>query len=410
VSEVETSEYESGVEGSEVGGRSGVEGSEMDSEVDGSEQLEGSLVGSSIAGDEDGDVTMMPGRTVPHRRQKSEDDVELGSSPDMHSTPRAVRTTGASADQKGKSKAGNSRSERIAAVPSPYEAMRRELYGLPSKAGGKAAPITPGKRGPILPDMSMTTPSSSSPFAAPPESAFRSATQGNYGYNNNKDTIMHHDLMGKTYRVGFTPLAGEKTSRGRNNENSTVGIGAAGKKATGTPVSKWAHMMDETLSSSPEEPTPQLRAELFTPGKAHGGFKPRAGVSIQTPGRKNAIEQQRERRKSNNASRKSGEGLGAMGAAPRTSDSKSNVLGDDFEAAMSRGRAGFTGRLAFDIDSDEEEGLPEMSPLKTMQMDFFKKELGGNDGNENGLMYGGGRLIQTPGKASPHPRSMTDRI
>jgi DASH complex subunit ASK1 len=258
--------------------------------------------------DDEGDLTITTPGTQKRHESEDEDDPLLTSPsmPHNHSTPRMPGSA------TGKQRAGRDvTATKVADQPSPYEALRREMRG-DKGAASKATPITPGKRPPALPDMSMTP--GSSPFAIPPESAFKTA--------GNKDTILHQGILGKNYRVAATPMTARRT-----------------------------HVLDTTMSS-PDEPEPQLRAEIFS-----SPVKP--GYSVQTPGRKEAVERHRaERRRSSKAADQ-----------PRELD-----FGE-----ATRGRSGFTSRSVLNWDSEDEE-LPEMSPPKTMH--FHLGEM---------------KLIQTPG-------------
>ena len=172
--------------------------------------------------------------------------------------------------------------------------------------------------------MSMT-PAGSSPFAARPPAG-----------GANGDTILHQGVLGRTYRVAATPLTAQRS------------LSMFGRDGGG--------------GSSPEtedDDEPQLRAEIFSsPGRPPRG--PAPGTSVLTPRRKGAVDQRREER------RRSSMGLVAAG--------------DD---GGERGRAGYTARsvLGWASDGEDSEGLPEMSPPKTMRFDF-----------------GGRPVIQTPAR------------
>jgi DASH complex subunit ASK1 len=283
-----------------------------ESHAEGEERTEESVYTSpSHTIEEDEDVTI----TTPNNQKKNvsedEDDPLLTSPsiPHDHSTPRMPGLGG-----KRRQKAPrDATATKVADYPSPYETLRREMRGDKGAAAGNA-PITPGKRPPALPDMSMTP--GSSPFAIPPESAFKAAA--------NKDTILHQGILGRTYRVAATPMTARRTQ-----------------------------ILDTTMSS-PDEPEPQLRAEIFS-------SPVRPGYGVQTPGRKEAIERQRvERRRSSKG----------VPAEPRELD-----FGE-----ATRGRSGFTARSVVDWASDDDE-IPEMSPPKTLRFNLGEM-----------------RLIQTPGK------------
>jgi DASH complex subunit ASK1 len=294
-----------------------IDDSSLNADAEGSQiEIEGETEPSvytspSHAIDDDDDITITtPGNQKKHISEDEDDPLLTSPSiPHNHSTPRMP----GSAKGKRREKASQDvTATKVADYPSPYEALRRELRGERGPASG-AAPITPGKRPPALPDMSMTP--GSSPFALPPESAFKTAA--------NKDTILHQGILGRNYRVAATPMTARR-----------------------------AHVLDTTMSS-PDEPEPQLRAEIFS-------SPVRPGYSVQTPGKKEAFERQRmERRRSSKGVREEPREL-------------------DFGEAT-RGRSGFTARSVVDWGSDD-EGIPEMSPPKTMRFDLGEM-----------------RLIQTPG-------------
>jgi DASH complex subunit ASK1 len=219
--------------------------------------------------------------------------------------------------------------------------MRRELRGDPPSARGAPLPSTPGRRPPALPDMSMT-PAGSSPFAAlPPGTGARAA---------NKDTILHQGVLGRTYRVAATPLTAQRSLRM---------FGGAGSRGDSP---------DDDDDDDDEEP--QLRAEIFSSPVRAAPRGPAPGTSVLTPRRRGAVERRREER------RRSSRGLLAL------DDDDDD---DDDEEQATRGRAGqHTARsvLGWASDGDDDsEGLPEMSPPKTMRFDF-----------------GGRAVIQTPAR------------
>jgi DASH complex subunit ASK1 len=271
---------------------------------------------AGIASSDDGDA----------KRDDDSDVAALLSSPSLahsHSTPRQP---------------ASHRRRRPLVVedrPSPYEAMRREMRGEPASAARAAAPTTPGKRPPALPDMNMT-PTGSSPFAVP--TTAREA---------NKDTILHQGILGRTYRVAATPLTSQRTLRMFGNDGRDRG-------GLSSPE------MDDD-----DDDEPQLRAEIFS-SPVRPARNPAPGTSVLTPRRKGAVEWRREER------RRSSKGL---------------IRGEDAEERRpggeegERGRGGYTARSVLDWASDDdEEELPEMSPPKTMRFDF-----------------GGQPVIQTPG-------------
>lgn len=205
----------------------------------------------------EGDETVTsPGRP---EHESTSDNEEILSSPSMahaHSTPRMPAT----AKQTRPKPTPVPAQPQFAEYPSPYERLKREMEGTLGEAVGKAQPVTPGK-GHALPDMSMTP--ETSPFVVHKNGA-PSTTQ------NNPDAILHQGILNKTYRVAATPHTVRKTKN--------VAIGATPVTANRTRRA-W---IEDTLSS-PNEPSPQLRTEIFlSPFKG-----PRTpGVSVVTPAAK----------------------------------------------------------------------------------------------------------------------------
>ncbi|KAF2666840.1 hypothetical protein BT63DRAFT_415935 [Microthyrium microscopicum] len=183
---------------------------------------------------------------------ESDDDDIILSSPSLahnQSTPRFPPSSTARGKKKDTGKGGQSGMANVVDYPSPYEAMRREIRGDKQGSQPKGAPVTPGKRPPALPDMTMT-PVGSSPFAMP-QSAFKN--------NNNKDTVLHQGMLGMTYRVAATPMTAKRRP------------------------------FDPAMSS-PLGEEPQLRPEIFT-----SDAKP--GLTIMSPKKKETIEKHREERR-----------------------------------------------------------------------------------------------------------------
>jgi len=149
---------------------------------------------------------------------------------------------------------------QFAEYPSPYEQLKREMEGKSGEVVGKAQPATPGK-GQALPDMSMTP--ETSPVMIHKNGA-ASTDQGN------PDAILHQGILNKTYRVAATPHTARKT------KNVTIGT-------TPATANRTRRVWIEDTLSSPDEPSPQLRTEIFSPS-----FKgPRTpGVSVVTPAAK----------------------------------------------------------------------------------------------------------------------------
>jgi DASH complex subunit ASK1 len=226
---------------------------------------------------------------------------------------------------------------KINDLPSPFETLRRQMRGDTNTTRSKA-PITPGKRPPALPDMTMT-PAGSSPFALAPGTARK---------DGNQDTILHQGILGKTYRTKATPLATRR------------------------------HVLAAELSSPLEDgPEPQLRAEIFSSPIKAGPPPTRAGVSVATPGRRDAVDRWREERRRSSK--------GALFTTREEVEEEGDE--DDFGTAVSRGRTagrdagGFVTSRSVLGGWESDEEIPEMSPPKTMRFEF-----------------GRGMIIKTPGK------------
>lgn len=201
----------------------------------------------------EGDETITsPGKP---EHESTSDNEEILSSPSMahaHSTPRMPATV--------KQKLTSIPAQpQFAEYPSPYEQLKREIEGKAAEATGKAPPVTPGK-GQILPDMSMTP--DTSPFVIHKNGGPSTAQK-------NADAILHHGILNKTYRVAATPHTARKTK-------PVVGT-------TPATANRTRRAWIEDSLSSPNEPSPQLRAEIF-----NSPFKgPRTpGVSVVTPAAK----------------------------------------------------------------------------------------------------------------------------
>lgn len=273
------------------------------------------------------------------QEEEAEDDMldeeameELMSSPSAvhaHSTPRII--SGA----KARAKPPPSRPS-FAGFESPYETLKDEKEGKPAAKSRRANPITPGK-GHALPDMSMTP--DSSPFVLPTRANASQLSAAKA----NKDTILHQGILNKTYRIAATPLTSRKQVGGASYIAKHTTPGTANQATR----SRW---MDETLSS-PDEPTPQLRAEMFSSPVR----PPRTpGVSVQTPGLKKKLAQaarDRETRKS-------------PARLPAGVAEAEKHFQDEPTSNFTR-----TLRGKWDSDEDESDFLGE-SPAKTMQLQF----------------------------------------
>lgn len=215
-----------------------------------------SQVDTSSTKEGDDETVTSPGRP---EYESTSDNEEILSSPSMahaHSTPRILTT----AKQIRPKPTSVPAQPQFAEYPSPYERLKREMEGKSGEVVGKAQPVTPGK-GEALPDMSMTP--ETSPFMIHKHEAASTA-------QSNPDAILHQGILNKTYRVAATPHTTRKI------KDATIGTTPATANRTRR---TW---IEDTLSS-PDEPSPQLRTEIFSPP-----FKgPRTpGVSVVTPAAK----------------------------------------------------------------------------------------------------------------------------
>jgi DASH complex subunit ASK1 len=149
----------------------------------------------------------------------------------------------------------------FADLPSPYEALKRELKG--NKAADDEdeshMPTTPGQSATHrLPDMSMTP--LSSPFA--PTSHLPSAQR------NGVDPLLHR-VLDKNYRLQATPHSTRNLTRNK------------------TPVNKPSWRDSDSPMSSPPVAAPQLHADIFSSPIRQQYNRPTGprtpGVSVQTP-------------------------------------------------------------------------------------------------------------------------------
>ena len=284
------------------------------------------------------------------------DNEDILSSPSMahaHSTPRMPATGKGQGNSKQTTSAPPPQ-PTFAEYPSPYEALKREMEGEPTisaaATGGAANPATPGK-GHALPDMSMTP--GSSPFV------LDRPTGGPGTAQRNKDTILHQGILNKTYRVAATPHRAAVAAAARNR-TATAAAGPDRTPATATKTrgSRW---LDDDTLSSPPEPTPQLRADLFSPVRP-----PRTpGASVLTPGLKKRFALAAREREAK------------TGAAPDAEDGRRRA-GDEPTSE-------FTRSLRAHWESDDEvDELMGMSPPKTIQFELPRRP-----------------VLQTPGESPP---------
>ncbi|KAK3905445.1 chromatin modification-related protein EAF7-domain-containing protein [Staphylotrichum tortipilum] len=168
---------------------------------------------------------------------------------------------------------------QFAAIPSPYEALKREYDNSsikPTTAGGSAAAAPEEEDTELLfqqhtarlPDLS-TTPRG----AAPTSHAFSDDEETPFAAKPKKDPLLHHTLT-KTYRIASTP-----------HKSTAAGI---------SPI-KWADnkpstrpLWEDSPTSSPEIAVPQLRSAAFmSPGSEPPATvqTPRAGAGGRGRGR-----------------------------------------------------------------------------------------------------------------------------
>lgn len=246
------------------------------------------------------------------------DNEEILSSPSMahaHSTPRPPTTA-----KQARQATSVPAQPQFADYPSPYEQLKREMDGKSGEAAGKAQPVTPGK-GQVLPDMSMTP--DTSPFLIHKNGGAPATAQ------RNPDAILHQGILNKTYRVAATPHTARKT------KNVTIG-------ATPATANRTRRAWIEDTLSSPTEPSPQLRTEIFSPFKG-----PRTpGVSVVTPAAKKRLADF------------------AKPGGPTSGARREKTMSRAEEMTMSL-------RAEWDEDDDQ----LEMSPPKTIHFDVPQSQL-----------------------------------
>ena len=183
-----------------------------------------------------------------HESYDQADDSLLGNADISGSTPRAPRPKSSSSDK-----------PNFANYPSPYEALKHELKGVPKGQSQdddtQVPPSTPGAHSRI-PDMSMTP--TSSPFD--PTTYLQSIRKPG------QDPLLHR-VLDKNYRVQATP----HTTRKENM----------------TPANKPSWRDTASPMSSPPAAAPQLHAEIFSSPIRQQYKHPNAlrtpGISVQTP-------------------------------------------------------------------------------------------------------------------------------
>lgn len=247
-------------------------------------------------------------------RSAANDNSTITSTP-SHATPRAPITA--------------RKPPTIAPYSSPYEALKREVQGGPSHShtdepSSSTLPSTP-RTHQQSPDLQ------SSPFLPP-------STSQHPSHRTPANDVLLHRILDKNWRLQATPHAQARVPR-------TLPYRGGGEAATTPQPSarkrgRQAHANDpDSPDSSPPAPAPELHAEIFdSPVR-----RPRIpGVSILTPARKR-----------DSAGGKSRDVFG----------------GEDVDGA---------GRKMTDIwdsDSDDEHGMEEMSPPKTMQFHIPQSRL-----------------------------------
>lgn len=206
------------------------------------------------------------GATTPQRPASSHgelDDTMTMDSPSMgHSTPGMPHSLRKGKHGDGDELDAEDEAPQFAGLSSPYETLRQELEGGPSRSRTpKFDPVTPGKSQ-VLPDMMGFD---SSPFVQP------TTTKKTHF---NQDPLMHR-VLDKTFRVQATPLISPRKYKptGAFTPGTASRAAPTPRGVAASRLPKW----DD--SSPPSSPAPQLRADIFSPMKT-----PRTpGVSVQTP-------------------------------------------------------------------------------------------------------------------------------
>lgn len=246
----------------------------------------------------------------------------------------------------------------IAPYSSPYEALKREVRGVPSQPhadepSSLTLPSTPRTQQ-QSPDLQ------SSPFLPPPTSQQPS-------HRTPANDVLLHRILDKNWRLQATPHSQPYAPRmlpyrsgGRTTETPQPSVRKRGTQGhAGDP---------DSPDSSPPAPAPELHAEIFDSPLRRQRVP---GVSILTPARNrdNAVGK-----------------------------SRSVFEGEDVD------RAGRKMMDIWDSDSDEERGVEGLSPPKTMQFHVPQS-----------------RLLRTPGtsdvafhiywiKFAPHSNALTQRM
>ncbi|KAK4985017.1 DASH complex subunit ask1 [Elasticomyces elasticus] len=205
------------------------------------------------------------GDSASHSLEDEEDDASVIDSPThtaVHSTPRMPAT----AEKNGKGRAALSRPKPVHS-PSPEKRTISTNGRLqPPNGSPSFDPSTPGKA---------PKPADSSPFNPP------SAYQPPTAERRNNDPLLHR-VLDKNYRIQATPH-NQRSHRLPHPRDSAPVTHAT--TATATRTALWA---DDSLDSSPEVSAPQLRSDIFSPEKRKEKALRTPGVSVLTPGKRNA--------------------------------------------------------------------------------------------------------------------------
>ena len=208
-------------------------------------------------------------RSLAHN-QNDEDELDLSmlSVDDATSTPKA------------RGKAPSKQTEAFADYPSPYEEMRRNYTMTKNEYddNDEEAPSTPTQQTAAI----SVTPESS-PFQAPASSAPAAPSTARRG--NNKNDVLLHRVLDKTYRVQATPHTGRRYA----NPSATKPKQSR-QAATATPRTTSRRNLLDSSPMTPGLQAPQLHSEIFSSpirGGPPSAYKSRTpGVSVMTPGRK----------------------------------------------------------------------------------------------------------------------------
>ncbi|KAL8807724.1 MAG: hypothetical protein Q9182_000535 [Xanthomendoza sp. 2 TL-2023] len=220
-----------------------------------------SAYASPSQNDHDNDITMTP---QSNDQRQYQEDSSLSTTPAEQSTPRP------------RSKHHQDHPPSIAAFPSPYETLKREIKGTnPSLDDNSELPSTPRNL--------FQSQSDSSPYK-PPSTARPHRTP--------KDDPLLHRILDKNWRIQATPHTttrapkpgtstlpyhtGRTPARNTSHITETPAAAEKGKSKSKPTIDD----DDNDLDSSPAVPAPEFHSEIFgTPAR-----RPRVpGVSVLTP-------------------------------------------------------------------------------------------------------------------------------